>query len=90
MTIICNKLKYFHVLIILRMCSDCGEEELEAEEAEVDTEAPRTLRGRTKIRKPGKYRHSTDSKEGDLKIVCEVPEPDSSIIMLTNNLVRIS
>ncbi|XP_021951254.1 uncharacterized protein LOC110848362 isoform X3 [Folsomia candida] len=71
------------------MCSDCGEEELEAEEAEVDTEAPRTLRGRTKIRKPGKYRHSTDSKEGDLKIVCEVPEPDSSIIMLTNNLIKV-
>jgi outer membrane lipoprotein-sorting protein len=53
------------------MCSDCGEEEFEAEEAEVDTEAPRTLRGRTKIRKPGKYRHSTDSRDGDLKIVCD-------------------
>jgi hypothetical protein len=47
------------------MCSDCGEEEPEVEEAEVDTEAPRTLRGRTKLRKPGKYRFSTDSIEGN-------------------------
>jgi len=51
------------------MCSDCGDEEYDAEEEQVDTEAPRTLRGRTKIRKPGKYRNSTDSRDDDGKII---------------------
>lgn len=67
------------------MCSDCGEEELEAEEAnEVDTEAPRTLRGRTKIRKPGKYRHSTDSKEGDRKLI----GPPGNLYELTEDVTE--
>ncbi|ODM98818.1 PHD finger protein 14 [Orchesella cincta] len=44
------------------MCSDCCDAPSEAE-GHVDTEAPRTLRGRTKIRKPGKYRGSDESEE---------------------------
>lgn len=59
-----------------RMCSDCGEEEPEVEEPQVDTEAPRSLRGRTKIRKPGKYRHSCEGEEDDLRILGETRRTD--------------
>ena len=39
------------------MCSDCGDESEESDGVQVvDTEAPRTLRGREKLKKPNKYR----------------------------------
>lgn len=53
------------------MCSDCCEGPPENTESGVDTEAPRTLRGRTKIHKPRKYRGSDDSDNG-------TPEADNS------------
>jgi len=50
------------------MCSDCCDTDSDGEEAQVDADAPRTLRGRTKIRKPGKYRKSEDSDGGGIKL----------------------
>ncbi|CAL8142083.1 unnamed protein product [Orchesella dallaii] len=60
-------------------CSDCCDGPSEAD-GQVDTEAPRTLRGRTKIRKPGKYRGS-DESEDDSKA-----SPDSDNKMVVKKL----
>ena len=38
------------------MCSDCGDESEESDHPQVDTEAPRSLRGRENLKRPNKYR----------------------------------
>jgi len=73
------------------MCSDCGEEEPEGEEPEVDTEAPRTLRGRTKLRKPGKYRFSTDSRDGEIPKSKSAPYPTThQNVCVSKSVIQIS
>lgn len=50
-----------------RMCADCDEKdkEEEDEEPEVDVDAPRSLRGRTNIKRPVKYQNDfADYEEG--------------------------
>jgi len=55
------------------MCSDCCEEESQDEqEAVIDTEAPRSLRGRTQLKRPEKYR-SYEESEIDVVISKERP-----------------
>lgn len=58
------------------MCSDCCDEESEKEKEEaavIDTDAPRSLRGRTKLKRPEKYREG-DELEEDGGNVKEKPE----------------